>query len=666
MRCASITSTALTLRAAATQLYAAGGADHLVAIFTNAAETTSAGNAVCALRLVLTDSDWRADLEACLNTDAALSGLLALAAGELQPRGHGKLHATAATHVLQRVMDACGERARPLCAPGVLSGGAAALLVALFASGSGRDGGDSADVRAGMLLDTLLESEDGAARAALARCRHTLASCALDVLAQRSDSRSIGAGLLLHRIMTTSESASWLAEALHGPLLPQLTRLCAQLAPEDMAAMSALAGLATNPRVAALIKTLLQGNPGALSTLVIMQASVIQPVVYVLRRAVALQPGAVRDLQAAQQKRQLKLARQEEDAEVNCVTDDALPAALAARPLLRASFAAGLTERMRTALARANAVECHENAVASLTSIRLNEWRMVFITGFQATVVHDCPTAPFAYTTGLNYLLRGPEVLVLGDLPDVSADMRTRLTGHLCWHAANCVLDAASELDAPPGAPAELVHGKQLSERDVQLIPWLFKQLERRVPPAVAAAAGGITWRFVSLHQQVIDGILEGGNHGGDNDPLEQHIAGSLFGRTRASFYANVACATMEDLATCPTLVCTMGASLSGEAGAAVLQALRSLSGDPAVPQAHGGVCPCVTCQMRRDCGAVCASDACAARHSPHLLGVLKKCGRCKRVSYCSVQCQRADWRRHKGECAPAAAEDDSSSKNAQ
>ena len=67
----------------------------------------------------------------------------------------------------------------------------------------------------------------------------------------------------------------------------------------------------------------------------------------------------------------------------------------------------------------------------------------------------------------------------------------------------------------------------------------------------------------------------------------------------------------------------------------------------------HGGVCTCTTCQRRRACGAVCANEACAAsRHDPGLLNNnLKKCGSCKCVAYCGKQCQRADWRRHKGEC---------------
>ncbi|KAJ6587146.1 hypothetical protein DFH09DRAFT_869407, partial [Mycena vulgaris] len=34
-----------------------------------------------------------------------------------------------------------------------------------------------------------------------------------------------------------------------------------------------------------------------------------------------------------------------------------------------------------------------------------------------------------------------------------------------------------------------------------------------------------------------------------------------------------------------------------------------------------------------------------------------KQCSRCKKTIYCSVDCQRADWKSHKTQCAPALAE---------
>ena len=30
----------------------------------------------------------------------------------------------------------------------------------------------------------------------------------------------------------------------------------------------------------------------------------------------------------------------------------------------------------------------------------------------------------------------------------------------------------------------------------------------------------------------------------------------------------------------------------------------------------------------------------------------LKKCAKCRRVVYCGIECQRIDWKRHKGDCS--------------
>lgn len=32
----------------------------------------------------------------------------------------------------------------------------------------------------------------------------------------------------------------------------------------------------------------------------------------------------------------------------------------------------------------------------------------------------------------------------------------------------------------------------------------------------------------------------------------------------------------------------------------------------------------------------------------------LKKCGRCKKIYYCSIECQKADWKEHKKNCKSA------------
>ena len=43
-------------------------------------------------------------------------------------------------------------------------------------------------------------------------------------------------------------------------------------------------------------------------------------------------------------------------------------------------------------------------------------------------------------------------------------------------------------------------------------------------------------------------------------------------------------------------------------------------------------------------------SKTCSACGKPD---ALKICGRCRNQPYCSLECQRSDWRRHKANCAP-------------
>lgn len=61
--------------------------------------------------------------------------------------------------------------------------------------------------------------------------------------------------------------------------------------------------------------------------------------------------------------------------------------------------------------------------------------------------------------------------------------------------------------------------------------------------------------------------------------------------------------------------------------------------------------------------GAACAPEEpmpipelCAACQQQSSNGSLQQCSRCKRVYYCSVECQRQHWKQHKGNCSGAAA----------
>lgn len=637
-----------------------------------------------ALRLVAL-AGWHDRLEACLNTDAALSSLFAFAGGELQPRQRNA--GKAALELIKLVKVQCGnrgERARPFCSPQVLCGGAVAALVALYAAGDKVDNASATHVLAGQLLFFIIETERVAARVALKRCRHTLAATALDVLLQpgAQDRKFIAAELLCmlmdleQRSQSAEGRATWFCDSLLGPLLPQLTRICSEVAPAELQAWRArfggtaqgmsmiqqmssmihvrlLAWLAWSPRVAAVIKGLV--TPEVLAKVLEIQSSrMFEPPCSTLLRATPLSESALRDLEERHRKQQRALLKAEEASDTDFFTEEEAAAALAKRPLLAASRADGLTERERTALVRMHALECREANLSRHTAVRLNEWQLIFLSGHMDVSIGDT-LFPFAYTAGLHYMLRGPEMVVVGDA-DMPAGVLSLVAGRLCWRAGNHELDAVSEIGAPHDAALRLTDGMQLSERDAQIIPLAFEKLGSAVPPQVAAAAAQIVWRFVPF-AQCVAAVLQSSATDEVGSASMQCVQGVLYGRMRVTFYTEVACASETAQMAIPMLVCSLAQSLSTDAGAIVLAALRSLSAgqNAAADAAHGAVCNCANCEQRRACGAVCANPACTAHHDTLLLNILKRCGRCKLVRYCSVSCQRADWGRHKPDCTPAA-----------
>jgi hypothetical protein len=632
---------------------------------------------VCALHLVVLAAGWHDRLDACLNTDAALSSLLALVGGEVQPRQSNA--GVAALQLLLAVKESCGDSARALCSPQVLSGGTMAALTALYAYGKH----DRADVHvlAGQLLVSCLGTERAAASAALVRCQHTLAAAAFDVLSKHGadECTSVAVELLCQLMeLEHDNGTTWFADALLGPLLPQLKRICSEVAPAELQAWRARFGgavqrmpmplqancmlrvrlvacLASSSRPAAVIK-------GLLAPLVLAKAVEMQPALFVpepprctLSSATPLSASAVRDLEERHRKQQRALLKADDDADAAYPTDEEAAAAVAERPLLAASRADGLTERERTALARAHAVECHEAYLSRHTAIRLNEWQQIALTGVMNLIISDSPF-PFAYTAGLHYMLRGPEMLIVADVADVPAAVLSLLASRLCWRAGKYELDAVSEIGAPHDGALQLITGMQLSERDTQIIPLAFKKLGCAVPEAVAAAAAQIVWRFVPLAQHLVTVLLHDPADDAARAAAESNmicIEGAVNGRMRSVFYSEVAFASEDTQMSIPTLVCSMAESLSTDAGTTVLAALCSLcAGQTAgANPVHGAACICANCKERRACGAACANPACTSQHDPHLLDKLKRCSRCKLVRYCSVSCQRADWGRHKLDC---------------
>jgi len=58
--------------------------------------------------------------------------------------------------------------------------------------------------------------------------------------------------------------------------------------------------------------------------------------------------------------------------------------------------------------------------------------------------------------------------------------------------------------------------------------------------------------------------------------------------------------------------------------------------------------------QLKKSWGKKFIETLCDGCHKASLLDNLKKCGNCKTVSYCSRECQKADWKAHKPRCCVA------------
>jgi len=237
-----------------------------------------------------------------------------------------------------------------------------------------------------------------------------------------------------------------------------------------------------------------------------------------------------------------------------------------------------------------------------------------------------------------------------------------RLVSHACWSGGNAVLDAVSTLGAAHDAGPELyLKGMRLLERDVNLIPMAYSELSggAPMPHALARAAAAVVWRLKPFPEFLCANLEANLN---SSEAWSQPLEGSAHGRIRGQFKTDAACLDQSQLVTdVPTLVCSLVGSLreAGSPGEAVLTALSDLAAGGNVPwgigstMQHGGpACKnCPSCLARRGlCASVCDNEACPSPPDASR----KFCARCRRVSYCSPECQAAAWKRHKLECAPA------------
>lgn len=58
--------------------------------------------------------------------------------------------------------------------------------------------------------------------------------------------------------------------------------------------------------------------------------------------------------------------------------------------------------------------------------------------------------------------------------------------------------------------------------------------------------------------------------------------------------------------------------------------------------------------ELKKTIGKENLKGICHGCNKGTYLNILKKCGTCKDVSYCSRECQKADWKEHKPKCCAA------------
>ncbi len=637
---------------AAEQLWAGGCAESLCALMATAPDSTSAINACCALRLVVLAAGWSPHAERCLNTDGALTSLMALAGGEVVPAATN--YPIAALDLLKAVQVNCGAKMRSLAAPGVLSSGALPLLLVLAPH-------KVIGAHALGVLARFLETDEG--MRALQPYRGVLLDLLLDMLLQCECRNDAALHLLSTLAFGEAPGSLWFSELLCSSGVTQLEKLCTSIAPQQhavwsasgrtsaadkrklMPAVCALAlcckELAPAALVAGLLATVPQGAALKETLLAMHAAYSTQP--FALFDAAPLSAAAIGQLKEAWQKQRAKALKAEYRSSEAHLTASEMRAMESSRPLLLASRAA-VSPRARTALARANLLDCQHVMAHCRSDDTLREWSMINTAGFMCHMMMPRHAGDFIYSfsSGLQDTVQGPEIIVLGGVAGLDQTVLLRLTGQLCWKAGTLVLDAVTETGAPAYVAALLCRKPMLvSERDAGLVPWAYSQLGggKAVPAHVAAAASKLVWHLHRYGSRDADAMLmaEGGH--------AATLQSCFFGRKRAAFYKDVACAGKDAITELPTLVCSLGACLQGAAGAVVVRALAMLGATPAPHSCPGEPGPGNALLQ-----LMCANEACAGRQ---LGQVTKRCTRCMVARYCGPLCQKADWPRHKSECVP-------------
>jgi hypothetical protein len=349
-------------RPAAAQLWAAGGAELLCELMVAAPDCATAFAACRALYGAVDTGGWSPEATQSLDTDAALSGLLALAGGHIRAP-HLLSPRNAALHLIRSIVTHCG---RTLCSPTVLAGGAIPVLTAIVMEEQGL-GAHAAET-----LSLALHNDVQGFLAALVPYRSTLLRALFDALLQNDFTEfsefNLLQSILIEGADAAGEETSWL-EVQCSELLPQLSHICSAAAPQQLAqwrrsgqpggllpSIATLAVCATQPNAAALIAGLLADAPqgrAVKAAVVQVQAAVMHSTS--MRDAAPLSANAIRKLHTAHAKQRRAAAAAGDLRAMSVLLSDAdADAAAQRRPLLLASRRQAPTARARTALARAN------------------------------------------------------------------------------------------------------------------------------------------------------------------------------------------------------------------------------------------------------------------------------------------------------------------------
>ena len=211
------------------------------------------------------------------------------------------------------------------------------------------------------------------------------------------------------------------------------------------------------------------------------------------------------------------------------------------------------------------------------------------------------------------------------------------------WQLAQALIVFASAVFVDEHAadallPGELCHDVRLFEMPESFVGAFELALVGQggtLPPAVAAAAAHVVWRFEPPAAPGV-GVANLCMFAHAEASADSHSFMSINGR----MYRDIEGRSRAELAAYPQLICSVAASLAA-AGPGVCATLTS-----ALLAAAG--CGDATSAVTPRTAACCALPGCGAQRS------LKLCAGCQAVKYCSKDHQKADWKRHKHDCKNA------------